>query len=60
MMCSLIHHLWCLLFRLMLLPRFCYLGSIDDWIEIGPIDQLATLVKTYVKHLGQESFYELH
>lgn len=39
--------------------RYCYLGAIDDWIQIGPPDQLATLVKTYVKHLGQESFYDL-
>lgn len=45
--------------RLFQTERFCYLGSIDDWIEIGPIDQLSTLVKTYVRHLGQESFYDL-
>lgn len=45
--------------RLFQTQRFCYLGRIDDWIDIGPVDQLATLVNTYVKHLGQESFFEL-
>lgn len=46
--------------RLFQAERYCYLGSIDDWIEIGPTDTLQKLVKTYVKHLGQESFFELH
>lgn len=40
--------------------RYCYLGSIDDWIDIGSVETLQTLVKTYVKHIGQESFYDLH
>jgi hypothetical protein len=40
--------------------RYCYLGSIDDWIDIGSVETLQTLVKTYVKHIGQESFYNLH
>lgn len=39
--------------------RFCYLGSIDDWINIGSNDQLENLVETYVKHIDQESFYNL-
>lgn len=45
--------------RLFQTQRYCYRGSIDDWIEIGPIDQLETLVKTYVKHIDQDSMYEL-
>jgi hypothetical protein len=39
--------------------RYCFLGSIDDWINIGGPDELQNLVKKYVKHLGQESYYSL-
>ena len=39
--------------------RYCFLGSVDDWIEIGKPGTLATLVKRYVKHLGQESYVAL-
>ena len=39
--------------------RYCYLGSIDDWIPIGRSDKLPSLVKQYVKHLGKESFVTL-
>ena len=38
--------------------RYCFIGSIDDWIGIGH-GQLTTLVKRYVKHLGHESYFEL-
>ena len=38
------------------LPDF--LGSIDDWIDIGH-GKLTTLVKTYLKHLGKDSYFEL-
>jgi hypothetical protein len=38
--------------------RYCFIGSIDDWLDIGH-GPLTTLVKRYVKHLGQESYYEL-
>ncbi len=46
--------------RKFLTQRYCFLGSIDDWIEIGQIDSLDNLVRTYVKHLGLDSYYELH
>jgi hypothetical protein len=39
--------------------RYCFLGSVDDWIEIGKPGKLATLVKRYVKHPGQDSYVEL-
>lgn len=39
--------------------RYCFLGSVDDWIAIGKPGTLATLVKRYVKHLGQDSYVEL-
>jgi hypothetical protein len=38
--------------------RYCFIGSIDDWIDIGH-GPLTKLVKRYVKHLGQESYFEL-
>ncbi|MGM3306068.1 hypothetical protein ACSQ6I_08815 [Anabaena sp. WFMT] len=46
--------------RIFQTERFCFLGSIDDWIEIGSPDTLQKLVEKYVKHLDKESFYELH
>ncbi len=46
--------------RIFITQRYCFLGSIDDWIEIGKPDTLPNLVKTYVKHLGQDSYYELY
>ena len=39
--------------------RYCFLGSVDDWIEIGKPGKLPQLVKKYVKHLGQDSYVEL-
>jgi hypothetical protein len=40
--------------------RFCFLGSIDDWINISPLDSLEELVRQFVPHLGQHSFYDLY
>lgn len=45
--------------RLFQTRRYCYLGRIDDWIDIGDCGPLAKLAKLYIKHLGQESYYEL-
>jgi hypothetical protein len=39
--------------------RWCFKGSIDDWIYVSGSGDLATLVKRYAPHIGQESFYEL-
>lgn len=41
-----------------LLERWCFRSSVDDWIELD-YDDLPTLVKKYVKHLNQESFFDL-
>ena len=38
--------------------RYCFRGAIDDWIDIG-YGPLTKLVKRYVKHLGQESYFDL-
>jgi hypothetical protein len=46
--------------RLFEMQRYCFLGSIDDWITISDEDELPRLVKAYVKHLGEESFYDLY
>lgn len=45
--------------RIFVTQRYCFRGSIDDWIDIGGSDTLPKLVKRYVKHLGQDSFFEL-
>jgi hypothetical protein len=47
--------------RLFIAERFCFRGSIDDWMHLlgGGPDSLQTLVERYVRHLGEESFYEL-
>lgn len=41
--------------------RFCFKGSIDDWMDLlsGGPDSLQTLARRYVRHLGEDSFYEL-
>ncbi len=46
--------------RVFVAERFCFRGSVDDWIPIGGPATLATHVKQFVKHLGRESFYELY
>ena len=45
--------------RLFETQRWCFLGSIDDWIVIGEVDKLEKLVKKYMKHIGEDSFFEL-
>lgn len=45
--------------RIFRAARFCYLGSVDDWIDIGcggAVDELARLL---VPKLGMEAFFEL-
>ena len=46
--------------RLFEAQRYCFLGGIDDWIMIGTGGPLEELVKTYVQHLGEESYFELY
>ena len=46
--------------RQFVVERYCFLGSIDDWVSIGGVDDLSKVVKQYVKHLGQDSYYELY
>jgi hypothetical protein len=46
--------------RLFETQRYCFLGSIDAWITIGAEDELPGLVRDYVRHLGEDSFYALY
>ena len=39
--------------RLFVTQRFCYRGSIDDWIYIGSSGELKLLVSRYVKHIDK-------
>jgi hypothetical protein len=45
--------------RLFATQRYCYRGSIDDWMYAGGSGELKLLVRRYVKHIDKESFYEL-
>ena len=45
--------------RLFAPERYCFRGSVDDWISIGPPAPLEKLAAKYLKHLGRESFFEL-
>jgi hypothetical protein len=39
--------------------RWCFLGSIDGWIDLPGSGDLATLVERYAPHIGRESFFGL-
>ncbi len=42
--------------------RWCFKGSIDDWIDLwvsGGIGKLPDLVREFCPHLGRDSFYDL-
>ena len=39
--------------------RYCYLGRIDDWIEIGVSAPLETVLRSFVPHIEQDSYFEL-
>ncbi|MFP4477736.1 MAG: hypothetical protein ACLFOY_19425 [Desulfatibacillaceae bacterium] len=40
--------------------RFCYLGGIEDWIDLEGPDSLGKLAEKYIKHIDKESFYDLY
>ncbi len=39
--------------------RYCFRGSVDDWIPIGPPEPIKKLAAKFLKHLGRDSFFEL-
>jgi hypothetical protein len=45
--------------REFLVQRYCFLGSIDDWVYLESSSSLRDVVKKYGKHLGKESFFDL-
>jgi len=45
--------------RTFVVERYCFLGSIDDWIFLEQSDNLKKLVMKYCRHLGRDSFYDL-
>jgi hypothetical protein len=46
--------------RVFRIERYCFRGSIDDWLFLDTSNNLELLAKKYIKHLGSESFYDLH
>lgn len=46
--------------RLFAPERFCFRGSVDGWISIGPPEPLKKLASKYVKHLGRHSLFDLY
>jgi hypothetical protein len=40
--------------------RWCYLGSIDDWIRVGSPGKLRHLARQLVPTLGTDEFFELY
>jgi hypothetical protein len=45
--------------RLFGVQRMCYLGSIDDWLELGQTGSVATMARALIPTLGTDQFYEL-
>jgi hypothetical protein len=45
--------------RLFSLERWCYRGSIDNWIPLDYLKPLENLAKKYLPHLNQDSFFDL-
>jgi hypothetical protein len=40
--------------------RWCYLGSIDDWIHAGPSGPVHLLAQLMVPKLGTDAFFDLY
>jgi hypothetical protein len=45
--------------RLFSAERWCFLGSIDKWVQLTYAKSLPVLLEKYVPHLAKESFFEL-
>jgi hypothetical protein len=41
------------------IERFCFLGSIEDWVFLKQGSSLKAICKKYFVHINKESFYEL-
>jgi hypothetical protein len=40
--------------------RWCYLGSIDDWIDVGPTGPVDELARQLLPRLGSDRFFEVY
>jgi hypothetical protein len=40
--------------------RFCFRGSVEDWVSIGEPAPLQKLISKFFKHLGKDSMYDLY
>ena len=40
--------------------RWCYLGRIDDWIDIGPGGPVYLLAQRFIPLLGTDALYDVH
>ncbi len=45
--------------RIFRTERWCYLGSIDDWIEVGPVGPVDRLVPQWIPKLGTDALFEV-
>lgn len=45
--------------REFVVERFCFRGSVDDWIYVDGPAHLSNQIQKYIKHLGKDSIYEL-
>jgi hypothetical protein len=45
--------------RLFAVDRWCFLGSIDKWVLVSGPAPLADQIRTFVPHLGKDSFFEI-
>jgi len=46
--------------RLFAPERFCFRGSVDDWISVGPPESIDKIAAKHLKHLGRNSLFELY
>ena len=46
--------------RLFAPERYCFRGSVDDWISIGETAAITALARKFIPHLGKDTFYELY
>ncbi len=46
--------------RTFTVERFCFRGSIDDWIPIAGPDDFRDIVKKHLKILGTDEFFDSH
>ena len=40
--------------------RMCWLGSIDDWIDVEPHGPIEKVARALIPKLGTDAFFELH